>query len=183
MAPPGSATLPAFCQGESEVSRGSHPKSNPTDPTPPVGSGCFPVPSTRSSRCQGWGGDEENVGSRGCALLFQGRIWRGEAELSCERIRHLRRLAELTPTAPSPPGLPGGDKPGRGKGDKQGFRGVPGGCRDGITPVEPGDVGQERRWQRQPPRVVTSEGRERKDGFEEAAAGLPEGSLPASRSA
>lgn len=79
----------------------------------------------------GMGGDEENVGSRGCALLFQGRIWRGEAELSCERIRHLRRLAELTPTAPSPPGLPGGDKPGRGKGDKQGFRGVPDGCRDG----------------------------------------------------
>lgn len=66
-----------------------------------------PIPSTRSSRCQGWGGDEENVGSRGCALLSQGKnlekIWRGEAELSCERIQHLRRLAELRGTAPSPP--------------------------------------------------------------------------------
>lgn len=71
----------------------------------------------------GMGGDEGNVGSRACALLLQGKLWRGEAEPRRERIR----LAKLTPTAPNPPGHPGtthGHKAGRGKGDKPGFGGT-----------------------------------------------------------
>lgn len=183
MAPPGSATLPAFWQGESEVSRGSHPKSNPTDPTPPAGSGCFPIPSTRSSRCQGWAGMRRTWAA--VAAPYFSRAESGEGKRSC-RVSESGICTGWQSSHPRPRALParpeGTNQAGaRGTSRDLGVSRV--GAGMGITPVEPGDVGQERRWQRQPPRVVTSEGRERKDGFEEAAAGLPEGSLPASPSA
>lgn len=76
----------------------------------------------------------------------------GRAERWWERRQHLRRLAELTPTAPSPASLPSathGDKAGRGKGAGAVGRNLGLSRLSGMGNTRgAGDGGEQRGWDR-----------------------------------